>query len=172
MAFQISINKGDQHILSTEIISFRQIDQLKTAFGWLNGKFPANNGFELLIHRFPRYMPPVNREDLRKACIVGDWRVILDLFILEEELEAFRATKQVLELDDSETNFQPSSGKDPLTGRYGYQNGRMVLQFGEQQLRFLIPGDTQFEADDLPTAERECYRLYLRLTDKAPLSED
>ena len=172
MAFQITINKANEYVFSTEILSFRQIDQLKTAFGWLNGKFPVNKGFKLTIHRFPRPMKPITRDQFQQALGAGDWRVVLDLFILDEELEAFRETKEEMELDESQRNFKATPGKDPLTAMYAYKDGRIILQYGEDQKRFLIPGDTQFEADDLPTAERECYRVYLRLTDQAPLSED
>jgi hypothetical protein len=172
MAFQISIHKDDRHLFATETFFFRQIDQLQHAFGWLNVKFPENKGFELKIHRFPRCMPAISREDFRKCCLANDWRALLDLFILEEELDAFRSTKRLLDLDDYEQDTENDPESDTLKAMYGYQNDMVILQYGQEQPRFIVPGDTLFEATDLAIAERECYRLFLRITDRAALNED
>jgi hypothetical protein len=171
MACQISISKNDRHLFSTEIISFRHIQHFQTVFGILNVKFPENKGFNLQIHRFPRHMPAISREDFRKACLPNSWRAALDCFILDEELDAFRATREPLDLDDADQVPESTSEADTLKAIFRYQNEIVILQYGDHPPRYFVPGDTLFESDDLATAEKECYRVFLRINDNVPFEE-
>lgn len=170
MACEISISKKGQHLFSTEIFPFRRIDHFQRVFELLNTKFPENKGFDLEIRRFPHHMPAISREDFRTACGKDNWRDILDLFILEEELETFRASKRLLDFDEGDAP-ENSSEADTLKAMFGYEDQMVILQYGEGKPRFIVPGDTFFETEDLATAEKECYRLLLRITDRVPLEE-
>jgi hypothetical protein len=171
MACSITISKNEDHVFSTEIIPFRLIQHFLKVFRLLGEKFPQKKGYDLTVHHFPRHKPEISREDFKKAADSKDWRMALDFFVDNNEFQAFRATKTLLEKEEFDISILDEPPGAILTARYSYQGDALILQMGEENPRFIVSGDGFYKTTDLYAAEQESYRMYLRLHDAAPYEE-